>query len=80
MLASKLACLVLQTSDDAGMRTTQSLFGYIWQVSTWPDSNSAWLMASSMYSPILKLPDSQEDLQAPQAPSRQSMGTFIFWR
>ncbi|MCY1308952.1 hypothetical protein D9M68_881980 [compost metagenome] len=34
MLASKLACWVLQTSEDAGTRTTQSLSARIWQVST----------------------------------------------
>ncbi|MNZ81590.1 hypothetical protein D3C78_1002620 [compost metagenome] len=34
MAASKLACWVLQTSEDAGTRTTQSLSARIWQVST----------------------------------------------
>ncbi|MCY1188678.1 hypothetical protein D9M73_298140 [compost metagenome] len=34
MAASKLACWVLQTSDEAGMRMTQSLSARIWHVST----------------------------------------------
>ena len=34
MLASKLAWAVLQTCEEAGTRTTQSLCTRIWQVST----------------------------------------------
>ncbi|MNH33480.1 hypothetical protein D3C79_940020 [compost metagenome] len=34
MAAWKLACSVLHSCEDAGMRTTQSLSARIWQVST----------------------------------------------
>ena len=34
MAASKLACWVLHSADEAGTRTTQSLAARIWQVST----------------------------------------------
>ena len=33
-VAVSVACLILHTSEDAGMFTTQSLLGCIWQVST----------------------------------------------
>ncbi|MNE91097.1 hypothetical protein D3C80_1886710 [compost metagenome] len=34
MAASKLACSVLHSCEDAGMRSTQSASARIWQVST----------------------------------------------
>ena len=46
--AWKACPLVLQTSDDAKMSTTTSVFGRIWQASAKPSAASSSVNASSM--------------------------------
>jgi hypothetical protein len=75
--AWKVCPLVLQTSEEAKMSTTRSVFGRIWQASARPSAASSSVSASSMYSPLSYSPDCTRHLQVPQAPSRQSSGMLI---
>ena len=46
--AWKVCPLVLQTSEEAAMSTTRSVFGRIWQASAKPSAASSSVSASSM--------------------------------
>src|SRR5690554_1331186 len=72
---------LLHRDEAAGISTTQSVDGTIWQVSTMPCAASSSDRASSIYSsPISNSPWWQEPLQVPQTPSEQSIGRLIWAR
>src|SRR5699024_6979857 len=74
---SKSAAEVLATSEVVGTSMTRSDSGSAWQVRMYPSSSSSSVIASSIKSPGSKSPETQNDLQVPQAPSRQSEGKLI---
>src|SRR5699024_6543104 len=75
--ALKVSGPVLANTEVVRICKTISERGLDWHGKQKPLSSSSWVIASSTNSPSSKSPDSQNALQVPQAPSRQSKGILI---
>ena len=72
-----VAALVFATAEVVAICSTRSERGFMLQGSTKPARSSSGDSASSRKVPPSNVPDSQNALQVPHAPSRQSSGMLI---